>query len=412
MLREKKKSFLIWGIANLFYLYEIVLRVSPSVMTDKLMIHYGITTSMLGVLISFFYYSYTTLQIPCGLILDKLGPRNIICGSILLSAVGSFFFASTNQLVVAQIGRCMIGMGGACAFIACLQMASLLFHEKYFAILAGISNMMGMIGALCGGFPIARSVNSIGWQETVLLLAAIGVVIAIFAFSFIPKTLKSSSSDEYGHKTFKEIFWKVIKNKQIILIGLVGGFMYLPISAFSELWAVPFFMSKYNVDNETASLASAILFIGFAIGSVPVAIVAKKINSYIKTIQLSIIAVALLFVPLVYIDDMKVSFAIVFMIGIFTAGELLTFTCAKINESEDHSGTAIAFANALIMLAGSIFQPVLGMMLDFFWTGKISADGVRIYDICAYQKAMLTLPICLGIALLLSMFFKEKKPIK
>lgn len=407
-MREGRNSFLIWGIANLFYLYEVILRVSPSVMTDKLMIHYAITTSMLGVLISFFYYSYTALQIPCGLILDKLGPRNIICGSIILSAFGSFLFASTNQLIIAQIGRCLIGMGGACAFIACLQIASLLFEEKYFAILAGVSNMMGTLGALCGGFPTARSVNNIGWQKTVLLLAAIGLVIAVFAFAFIPRSLKSNSS-EYENKTFKEIFWKVIRNKQIIIIGLVGGFMYLPISAFSELWAVPFFMSKYNIDNETASLASAILFIGFAVGSVPVALIARKIDSYIKTIKFSIISVALLFIPLIYIDNLMFSFVIVFAIGILTAAEVLTFTCAKINESEDHSGTAIAFANALVMLVGSIFQPVLGMMLDFFWTNEISVGGVRIYNVCAYQKAMLMLPLCLAIAFVISMFFKEKK---
>lgn len=104
---------------------------------------------------------------------------------------------------------------------------------------------------------------------------------------------------------------------------------------------------------------------------------------------------------------MFISFTIVFVIGVLTAAEVLVFTCAKNNESEQNSGTAIAFANALVMLAGSIFQPVLGMMLDFFWTNNLSIDGIRIYDVYTYQKAMLTLPLCLIIAFILSLFVNE-----
>ncbi|MDR2781034.1 MAG: MFS transporter [Holosporaceae bacterium] len=395
-----------WAISNVFYLYEVMLRVSPSVMTDNLMSHYGITTGTLGVMISFFYYSYTMLQIPCGLILDKLGPRNLIGSSVVLSTLGSVLFALTNSVGIAEVGRCMVGAGAACAFISCLQIASIVFPQKYFAIFAGITNMMGTAGALCGGFPIARSVNSIGWRETIFLLATIGMIIAMAAFTFIPKVIKIPGN-EAVHNSFAAIFRKVIRNKQIILSGIVGGFMYLAVSAFSELWAVPFFMAKYNIGNEMASIASSILFIGFAIGSIPVAIIAKKVNGYMKTIRFSIACMAIMFIPLIYVDNMYLSFIIIFFIGIFTAAEVLVFTCARNNELPQNAGTAIAFSNALVMLAGSIFQPILGVILDVFWTGAISDNGVRIYDISCYQKAILTLPICLVIAYVLSIFVKE-----
>jgi hypothetical protein len=83
------------------------------------------------------------------------------------------------------------------------------------------------------------------------------------------------------------------------------------------------------------------------------------------------------------------------------------FTCARNNESPQNAGTAIAFSNGLVMLAGSIFQPVLGIMLDMFWTGTVSDYGVRIYDISCYRKAISVLPICLAFAYVLSFFVKE-----
>ena len=65
------KAWMIFGTAAAFYLYEYVLRVSPSVMTHDLMLDFGVTSTALGVLVSFYYYSYVALQIPCGVIVDE-----------------------------------------------------------------------------------------------------------------------------------------------------------------------------------------------------------------------------------------------------------------------------------------------------------------------------------------------------
>ena len=399
-------SWIIWGIAALFYLYEMILRVSPSVMTEDLMSYYDVTSTMLGVLVSFYYYAYTLLQIPCGLILDKLGPRNLIALSAIFCAVGSFLFSISNQIYIAEIGRFFVGAGSACAFISCLQIASSLFSAKYFVILAGLTNMMGTLGGLFGGLPVAKAVNSFGWINTTFFLATLGVIIAFFAFILIPKRITNYKKSEY--KSITSSLKRILTNKQVILSGLIAGFMYLPISAFSELWAVPFFMAKYDVNNETASIASATLFTGVAIGSVLLAVISRRINSYMKTIRFSILGVAALFIPLIYVTySIYLSFTIVFFIGILTGAQVINFTCAKNNESKEISGTTIAFTNGIVMLIGSVFQPVLGVLLDVFWNGGLSESGIRIYETSCYQKAILTLPICLIVSYILSVFVKE-----
>ena len=403
------KSWLIFGIATVFYLYELALRVSPSVMTDDLMVTFSATSTMLGVLVSFYYYAYTVLQLPCGVILDKMGPRNLLGISAILCVVGSFLFAGSDKIHVAQIGRFLVGSGSACAFISCLQIAANLFHKKYFVILAGITNMMGTFGGLFGGPPVARAVNTFGWQNTTYLLAAIGIVIAILIFIFIPKNLGTEvrNQDKLQSAVASNLA-KLVKNPQVILPGIIAGFMYLPIDAFAELWAVPFFMSKYNIGNEQASLASAIIFIGVAIGSVLLAIFARKIRSYMKTIRISAILTAALFIPLIYVDcGIFVAFGIVFVIGFLTGAQPISFTCAKNNVPAEISGTTLALTNCIVMLIGSIFQPVLGALLDFFWTGAINKAGVRIYDIACYEKAILIIPIFLIFAYLISLYVKE-----
>lgn len=409
MSKKLSKAWVVWSIAAIFYLYEMILRVSPSVMIDDLMISFEATSTMLGVLISFYYYAYTILQLPCGFILDKLGPRNLIGLSAVLCVVGSLFFASAEYIYIAQIGRFLVGAGSACAFISCLQIASQMFPVKYFPILAGATNMMGTLGGLFGGMPIAKAVNSIGWQNTTYWLAGIGVLIILLIFIFIPNNIRvKNNSDMYNHMPITQSLKKIMVNPQIILSGVVAGLMYLPISAFSELWAIPFFMTKYNTSNELASLSSAILFIGVAIGSVALAFLARKINSYMKTLRLSSILVTFLFIPLIFSNiDIYTSFVIVFTIGFFTGAQVINFTCAKNNSAPCFAGTALALVNGIVMLIGAIFQPALGVLLDVFWNGSISEFGTRIYEVSCYQKAIFTLPICLIIACAVSLFMKE-----
>jgi predicted MFS family arabinose efflux permease len=183
-----------------------------------------------------------------------------------------------------------------------------MFSPRQFAFYAGITNMMGTIGAMCGGVPVAKLVNAFGWRKTIFALAAVGIVIAMLVMVIVPKSMRGDG-DRLRDRHAAQSNWhsllvslkRILRNKQVILSGLVGGSMYLPVSVFSELWAIPFFMTKYNIDNEIASWATLILFVGFALESIPVVMVVRKLNGYVKTISFSIFCVAPLFVALVYI---------------------------------------------------------------------------------------------------------------
>ncbi|MBR1479785.1 MAG: MFS transporter [Alphaproteobacteria bacterium] len=407
--KVNRKSWLVFGIAAVFYLYELALRVSPSVMTHDLMTTFNATATVLGLLVSFYYYAYTILQLPCGLILDKMGPRRLLGCSALLCVIGSAMFAGFNEISVAQVGRFLVGAGSACAFISCLQIAAKLFPTKYFVILAGVTNMMGTLGGLFGGPPVARAVNAIGWRTTTFWLAGIGIVIAILVFVVVPKKLEAQpmkTSATFGG-LLRELP-SLLKNSQIVLSGIVASFMYLPVDAFAELWAVPFFMSKYGIGNEQASMASAVVFIGVAIGSVLLAVVARKIGSYMKTIRLSSLFTAVLFLPLIFSDcSIYIAFVFVFLIGFLTGAQPIGFVVAKNNASAEVSGTTLALTNCIVMLIGSIFQPFLGALLDFFWSGTTDAAGLRFYDVTCYQKAILIIPVFLVISYFVSMFIRE-----
>ncbi|MDR0552955.1 MAG: MFS transporter [Holosporales bacterium] len=404
------KAWTVWGIASFFYLYEMVLRVSPSVMTNEMMVSFNATTTMLGVLVSFYYYAYTLFQLPCGFVLDRIGPRNLLGVSTVLCGIGALIFAHTEHLYVAEIGRFLIGAGSACAFISSLHVASVMFPAKYFVTLAGATNMMGTLGGLFGELPVAKLVNTIGWRQSLYLFAILGFVLLILILAFIPKNepkVKASKKKGYSESITATIV-VVAKNKQILFSAIVAALMYLPIAAFSELWAVPFFMSKCGVNNEVASIVSSALFIGVAVGSVLLAMVARKWNSYMKVIKLSAVMISLLFVLLIYTDvGLYASYAIVFTIGIFTGAQVINFTCVRNNSTGETLGAALAWTNAIIMFVGSIFQSSLGYLLDLFWNGCFSEGGTRVYDVVCYRKSFVVLPLAVLVAYVVALLVKE-----
>ncbi len=407
---SKYQKWFIWGITSLFYLYETFLRVSPSVMTHDLMRDFEVNSASLGVLSSFYYYAYVILQVPCGMIVDKIGIRRIVTFSTLLCVAGTLLFAESQSLGLAKLGRFMIGAGSACAFISCLKVTVEWFSPMRFALVAGLSNMMGTFGGICAGRPLALFVNHLGWRQASFWLAMIGLGVAVVAWCWLKDHPENDANKEiHAEKPFLEGFSSLVKNKQIWLGGIIGGFMYLPISVFAELWGVPFLMHVYNVSNADASTASVMIFIGMAIGGTFSAYLLTHFKSIVRVMQFSTITSGIVFIGIAYTAFFPFwfSFILMFLAGFFIGGQVLCFTLARNNSEADISGTAVGFTNAIVMMGGIIFQPLLGHILDLFWDGAVTDYGVRLYSTHAYQMSILTIPICLLLCVVVLRFIKE-----
>jgi len=65
-------------------------------------------------------------------------------------------------------------------------------------------------------------------------------------------------------------------------------------------------------------------------------------------------------------------------------GFVLIFAFAKESVPAGLAGTVSGIANMGVMMGGMLMQPLVGVVLDARWDGRI-VDGVRIYDFTAYQ---------------------------
>lgn len=405
-------AWIVWGCAAWFYFYEYLLRASPSVMTHELMRDFGVTATTLGVLTSFYYYSYVALQAPCGVIVDWLGPRRVITFSAILCVVGTYFFAEASSLWEAQVGRFLIGAGSACGYLSCAKVGAEWFSASRFALITSLTMMMGTFGGIFGGYPMGILVGHYGWRPAMMIMVYVGLAVTLASWLIVrdhPKDVESSNYARSKELGVLEGLRIIIQSRYIWIVGFYGFLMYVPLSAFAELWGIPYVMETYHVSKETASLASIMVFLGMGLGCPVAAYCTDYFKSHKKVMSYAAILSGIFFLIAVYVPNipLEVNFGILFIAGLFNGGQILYFAAAKAFSPAHASGASVGFTNGLLMSSGIFFQPLLGKLLDSVWSGHMTSDGVRLYTASDYQFAMTAIPVSLILAYLVIKLIPE-----
>ncbi len=406
---NSKYAWFVLSAGWAFYVYEYFLRASPGVMTDQIMGHFGITAGSLGILISFYYMAYVPLQLPCGVVVDYFGPRKIVTFSALLCVCGAMLFSHTDSLFVAKFGRFLIGAGSACAYLACMKIASVWFDSSKFAFIAGVSQMLGALGGMVGNRPLAYVVNATSWQITLFYSACGGILIALFSWFVIRDRPQDLPVKKKVFKThIMQDLKAVVKNKQNLLVALYGCLTNLVINVFAELWGVPFLMERYDINNEVAATGTTAVFIGFATGCLLSSIFADYFKSHVKIMSMSALSIMVGFSLVIWaIMPFNLTLFILFVTAVFAGMQILYFTVATRNSPKNAAATTIGFINTFVVIGGMIFQPILGLVLEFFWDGSVKESGIANYSLFAYQSSLSMLLVCSFVALCLTYFIHE-----
>lgn len=314
-----------WLLGALFYFYEFLLQVSPGVMVKELMQAFAVNATVLGTLSAVYFYAYASMQIPVGVMIDHLGPRKLITAAVLTCAIGCVVFAATTNLIIAGIGRGLIGLGSAFAAVGCMSIAIRWFPAKRFALLTGLMLMIGMLGASFGEAPLALLVDHLHWRQTLFLFAAIGIALAILIFSVVRDAPANSlffSINKKPQGRLTQGLKHVLPSWQSWLVAIYGSFMYIPTSAFGALWGVSFLMTAYHFSKPIAAAFVSAVFIGWAVGSPFFGAVSDHIKRRKPPMIIGSIGALLTMTIVIYVPHLPstILMILLFSFGFFSSG--------------------------------------------------------------------------------------------
>lgn len=406
--------WVIWSLAVIFYLYEYILRVVPSIIVSDLMQAFSATAGQLGLLSAFYMFAYAPMQVPVGILMDRYGARKLLTFAAALCACGSIFFGFSPFLTMASIGRFMMGIGSAFAFVGVVYICSHWFEADKLALLVGIANSLGMLGAFCGQGPLSYGVELVGWRQASYILGYFGLTLALVLYFAIRKEPAgmSSTHDRKNEKaaTVIEKIKQVTTNFQTWVNSFIALTFYSITVAFAGLWAVPFLTNCYGLSTSAAGFASSMIFLGWIVGGPLIGHYSDRIEKRkpLLFIFATLCLVAMLMV--IYLVNLPAwaLYVLLFVVGFCQSAELLCYCLAIELNSKAVKGTAVAITNFMVFLAGAIIQPLVGYLLDLNWDGTMQ-NGERLYSLTDYQMAMLVFPATLLLALIFTLFLKEKR---
>lgn len=410
-VKETPLSWIVWGLGCLFYFYEFLLQVSPSVMSTQLMREFNVSAHALGILSGVYFYSYAGMQIPAGVLLDRLGPHKLLTFATAVCAISSIAFGMTDSLYMASVARFCIGFGSAFAVIGTMKFAANWFPPERFALLTGIMVAIGMSGAIGGESPLASFIHQFGWRQSMITLGISGIILTLLIFFVTSDKPKHAYIKKSNQKDMP--LWlglkQVVKNPQFWLVALYGGLMYTPTPVLCGLWGVPYLKQKYHLNDIHAAAIISWIFVGWIIGSPLWGYISDKIQRRLPSMLIgtigSIITLSIvLYLPLPSLFAIK---GLLFLFGLFSCGFLTAFSVAKEISSNKYCATAMSFMNMMNMVGVALAQPFIGRLLDGLWQGEFSNHGVRIYSTHSYELALSILPIGMFLSLLIIPFIKE-----
>lgn len=404
-----------WFLAALTFFYAWVLRVSPSVMVDELMRDFGISAAVLGNLSAFYFYAYAAMQLPVGMSMDRWGPRRVLTVAMLIAGMGCALFALAPQVELAYAGRLLIGIGAGFGFVGSMVLAANWFAARRFALLSGVALAGGLLGGVAGQAPLAAFIAATDWRAAMWALAGAGVVLAILILAVVrdrppdapgapPRTTESLGAALRG-------LGIVVRRPQTLLIAAAAMMLSTPILAFGGLWGVPYARLVYGIDRpEAAFLISTSLF-GLVVGGPAWGWISDRIGRRRTPMLWGTVLSLATICALLYIPDLpKELFRILlFLFGFGGAAMAVSYAAGREHNADGATGAALGLINMMAVLGGAIFQPLVGLILDWLWAltdGQI-VGGVRVYTPEMYRQALLTLPAVCVAGILACLFVRE-----
>ncbi len=412
---HKTLAWVVTLTASLFFFYEFIQLNLFNAINENLMHDFNLDAAQLGQLASMYFYSNTLFLFPAGLLLDRFSTKIISLVALAVCTLGTFMFAIAPTVIIAGIGRFLVGIGASFCFLGCIRIASRWFPPHRMALVTGVVVVMAMLGGLIAQTPFALLVEYVhGWRNAVLIDAALGVII-FFAMAFLVQDRPPDAQEEAkkDQQHLKQLgLWSSIKlaalNPQNWLGGIYTSLMNLPVFLLGALWGMHYLVTVRHITLMQASYATTMFYVGVILGAPAFGWYSDRMGRRVQPMIIgAVISLIVMFILMNMPNLSLMAIIILFLlIGFVTSSQVLTYpTVAELNPIYLTS-TALSIDSICIMMSGFIFQPFFGWIMERS-SSHIIHNGMVIYTAKDFDLAMMIMPIAFILALIVSLFIRE-----
>lgn len=233
------------------YFLSYAMRSVNAAIAPLLVSDLSLSASELGWLSSAYILSFSAMQIPVGIWLDRYGARRTESTLLLVAALGAGLTAIGETLWVQSAGRILIGIGVSACLMAAYSYFRRCFPAERQPRLVMYMLISGTSGALMASQPALALAEWIGWRHVFSLTAFMFLLCAIAIFVFTGDLDRQAGANK--QQITNASFFSLCRHPFMVrvlpaTVFTIGGF-----GALQTLWAGPWFTQILGMSPDRAS---------------------------------------------------------------------------------------------------------------------------------------------------------------
>jgi predicted MFS family arabinose efflux permease len=365
--RSRDRAYLAWATVATAYAIAFLQRVSPQSVSLSFMQDFGTDAAGVAMLASSYFWGYTLMQIPAGLLVDRYGVKRVVLFSMAASSLGSAAFALAPNLMDVFAARLIVACGDALVFTALLKLVALSFTDERFGVMSGISQVSGYVGGVMATTPLAAAVTGFGWRACFIFIACVGVANLAFAsLALKPDPISRSA------KTLSGVL--AASGKALSQMANWGCAMtfashFAVVTTLSGVWGIPMVAHFFNMSPSAASTPLLAFMVGNAIGSIGLGHAADRAaaaldTALIRICLLRMILIAMLLPPFAHAMGFLYVTVVFAALGLVAGGTVpLVLKCTKRLYTSDLIGVGASVNTTAAGIFAGASQPVIGLAM-------------------------------------------------
>lgn len=394
---EKKRKtlsyrWIIFIILAVAYFFVYFHRTTGGAISDNLQDYFGVGTASVALLASAYLYAYTLMQIPSGILTDRMGPRKAATIFIFLIAVGSIlsaYSASCGNFSMMIAGKFIIGIGAAVVYIPIMKILAVWFRKNEFASMSGMLLLVGNVGGIAAATPMVLMMDALGIQNTYIVLAVITAAIAGLCWLLVRNhpsekdlpSIEEIVSEETGQPVGESTLAKMGTTEALKMTFTSGRkfwplaiwffFMYGTIMLWQASQAGSFYKGIYGFSAGDAGLMVTMVGIGMVFGCPLAGTLSDKVFHSRRKVLIVGTAVYTAIWAVIWLtagngsmDSIAIQATVNFLFGFF--GGFFVVSYAQIKELYPiaMAGTSTAALNLFPFAGGAILITVAGFIVS------------------------------------------------
>ncbi len=390
--KPSERLFMFWlSAVGLYFVANLQKVVMPGTMFNELQEYFSATAGSITGTGAVFMYTYAASQLVIGLLVDRFSGARIMAWGGLVLCIGALLSAVAPSLWLLYIARFMVGAGAASIYLSITKETSRLYPDN-FALMLGIVMVGGYLGGVTGNAPFIAGVQSMGWQQALLLVGGIATVIYLIYIGLkstipMPEVMQTAKFD------FRR-FLEVLKLRQNIRILVCGSFPFGLYFAVQSIFGKKF-LEDSGMNSESAGWVLTALMIIGAANSMLVPVLSRMMGNRRRPLMLfsgmGTAAAFLLIVGSLLSGGHSPWLAGGAFILLAFAGNISPVVVALVRESNrnDIWGTMLSVYTFVAYIVTAVIGHSTGWIMELFPPQVV--DGVHVYGNSSYLAAFAVL---------------------